>query len=157
LKPGVLPSEKVFRRILVAIDGSDVSFRAGKYAVRLAKRNEAELIVVSVIQTRTSPLIRAPIERPDPQLQRYYKYASKNAEQWLNKEATLARSQEVDVTVRVLKGTSVVKAITDCAAHEEVDLIVVGRRGIGGFKRLRIGSVSNGVLNHAANTVLVVK
>jgi nucleotide-binding universal stress UspA family protein len=159
LKPGPQASERVFRRILVAIDGSESSFRAARYAVRLAKRNEAELIVVSVIQTPTRPFMPTPIERPRvPPLQRYYVYASKNAEQWIGKVVSLARSLGVNVRTRILKGaTSIVKAITDYAASEEVDLIVVGRKGAGGFKRLLIGSVSNGVVNHAASSVLVVR
>jgi nucleotide-binding universal stress UspA family protein len=63
----------------------------------------------------------------------------------------------VDVNTHVLRGSSIVKAITDYAANQQVDLIVVGRKGTGGFKRLLLGSVSNGVVNHAASTVLVVR
>jgi nucleotide-binding universal stress UspA family protein len=159
LKTGLQMSERVFRRILVAIDGSESSFRAAKYAVRLAKHNEAELIVISVIQTPTRPFMRTRIERPSvPPLQRYYAYALKNAEQWIDKVVSSARSLGVNVRTRVLKSaTSIVKAITDYAASADVDLIVVGRKGAGGFKRLLLGSVSNGVVNHAASSVLVVR
>jgi nucleotide-binding universal stress UspA family protein len=159
LKTGLQPSEQVFRRMLVAIDGSESSLRAAKYAVRLAKRIEAELIVVSVIQAPTRPLMPTPVERPSvPPLQRYYAYATKNAEQWIGKVVSLASSLGVNVRTRVLKGaTSIVKAVTDYAASEEVDLIVVGRKGAGGFRRLLLGSVSNGVVNHAAMSVLVVR
>lgn len=158
LKPGLMATEKVFRKILVAIDGSESSIRAGKYAVRLAKRSEAELVVVSVIQRPTRPFIRTPIERPGaPRVQRYYAYATKTAEEWISRVVALATSQGVTARTRVLRGSSIVKAITDYAAREEVDLIVVGRKGTGGFKRLLLGSVSNGVINHAASTVLVVR
>jgi nucleotide-binding universal stress UspA family protein len=61
------------------------------------------------------------------------------------------------VSARVLRGSSVVKAITDYGASRQVDLIVVGRKGLGGFKKLLLGSVSDGVVNHAASTVLVVR
>jgi nucleotide-binding universal stress UspA family protein len=158
LKPGPLQSEKAFRRILVAIDGSDSSFRAAKYAVRLAKRDEAELIVVSVVQKPTAQFIRTPIERPHAaRLERYYAYASKRAEYWINRVVVSPRTPEVTVRTRVLRGASIVKAITDYAVSEGVDLIVVGRKGTSGFKRLLLGSVSNGVVNHAASTVLVVR
>jgi nucleotide-binding universal stress UspA family protein len=63
----------------------------------------------------------------------------------------------VSVRARVLRGTSIVKEVTDYAAGEGVDLIVVGRKGASGFKRLLLGSVSNGVVNHAPSTVLVVQ
>jgi nucleotide-binding universal stress UspA family protein len=101
-----------------------------------------------------------PIERPAvPTLRRYYQYASKNAEQWIGEVASMARNLGMDPSrTRVLKGTtSIVKAITDYAASEKVDLIIVGRKGAGGFKRLLLGSVSSGIVNHAASSVLVVR
>jgi nucleotide-binding universal stress UspA family protein len=147
--------QQVFTRILVATDGSQSSLRAAKYAVRLARRYQAELIVVSVIQRPSRTHMKHPAAA---RLERYYKYASRNAEQWIDKVKPLAESLGVNVTSRVLQGaTSIVKAITDYAANEKVDLIVVGRRGTGGFKRLLLGSVSNGVVNHAASPVLVVR
>jgi nucleotide-binding universal stress UspA family protein len=158
LKPGLLPSEKAFRRILVAVDGSESSFRAAKYAVMLAKRNEAELIVVSVVHKPARPFMPTPLEhRSDTRLDRYYAYASKNAEHLINRVVESARNLEVNVRTRVLRDTSIVKAITEYAASQEVDLIVVGRKGTSGFKRLLLGSVSNGVVNHAVSTVLVVR
>jgi nucleotide-binding universal stress UspA family protein len=52
---------------------------------------------------------------------------------------------------------TVVQEIVDFASQEKVDLIILGTRGLGGFKRMLMGSVSNGVVNHAGCSVLVVK
>ena len=52
---------------------------------------------------------------------------------------------------------SVVQAITDYASEWKVDLIVLGTRGLSGFRKLLLGSVSNGVLSHASCSVLVVR
>jgi len=51
----------------------------------------------------------------------------------------------------------VVETIINHAAKEDVDLIIVGTRGLGGFKKMLIGSVSSGVISHANCPVLVVR
>jgi len=51
----------------------------------------------------------------------------------------------------------VVETIINHAAKEHVDLIIVGTRGLGGFKKMLIGSVSSGVISHANCPVLVVR
>ncbi|MGP8070826.1 MAG: universal stress protein [Candidatus Bathyarchaeia archaeon] len=155
-------SDRVFKRILVAVDGSESSFRAARVAIKLAKRNEADLLVVSVIQTPAHPFMRTQtLTSPGMDvdgLEGYYKYATRDAQEWIDKVASIATPLGVKVRERVLKGaTSVVRALTDHAASQAVDLIVVGRKGSGGFKRLLLGSVSNGVVNHAASSVLVVR
>ena len=52
---------------------------------------------------------------------------------------------------------SVVETIVNQAVKENVDLIIVGTRGLGGFKKLLLGSVSNGVVSHAHSPVLVIR
>jgi len=52
---------------------------------------------------------------------------------------------------------SVVQTITDYAVVEKIDLIIMGTRGMGGFKKMLLGSVSNGVVTHAHCPVLVVR
>lgn len=157
-------SDRVFKRILVAVDGSESSLRAARVAARLAKRNEADLLVVSVIQrpahpfmpTQSMTMISSRIDADA--LQAYYKHASKDAQEWIDKVVPIATALGVKVRERVLKGaTSVVRSLTDYASSQAVDLIVVGRKGSGGFKRLSLGSVSSGVVNHAASSVLVVR
>jgi nucleotide-binding universal stress UspA family protein len=154
--------DSVFKRILVAVDGSEGSFRAARVAARLAKRNEADLLVVSVIQTPAHAFMptRSMISPGVPVvgLQDYYKYASKDAQEWIDKVASIATALGVKVRKSILKGgTSVVRSLTDYASSQAVDLIVVGRKGSGGFSRLLLGSVSSGVVNHAASSVLVVR
>ena len=47
--------------------------------------------------------------------------------------------------------------LAEYAENEKMDLIVMGTRGMSGFKRLLIGSVASGVVKHAHCTVLVVR
>jgi len=53
--------------------------------------------------------------------------------------------------------TSVVETIVNQAVKENADLIIVGTRGLGGFKKLILGSVSNGVVSHVHCPVLVIR
>ena len=48
-------------------------------------------------------------------------------------------------------------AITDAAARERVDLVIVGSHGRSGIKKLLLGSVASHVVSHAPCSVLVVK
>jgi nucleotide-binding universal stress UspA family protein len=52
---------------------------------------------------------------------------------------------------------SVVSDIVGYAKVNNVDLIVIGSRGMAGFKKLLIGSVASGVLTYAHCPVLIVK
>jgi nucleotide-binding universal stress UspA family protein len=51
----------------------------------------------------------------------------------------------------------VVAAIVEYAEDKNIDLIVVGSRGMSGFKKLLLGSVASGVVTYAHCPVLVVK
>ena len=50
-----------------------------------------------------------------------------------------------------------VEEILGVAEKEKIDLIVIGTRGLGGFRKLLQGSVSSGVMTHAKCNVLVVR
>jgi nucleotide-binding universal stress UspA family protein len=147
-----------FAKVLVAVDGSKNSDRASKIAVRLAERNIAELLVICVVP-RPSYLF-APVSGagvPPMRLGDYYTYATKDAEKWVNETISLAKGRGVVARGRVLKSASVIQSITNYAQDQKVDLIVLGTRGLGGFDRLLLGSVSNGVVTHARCSVLVVR
>ena len=57
----------------------------------------------------------------------------------------------------VLEVTSIIDALISYAESHNVDLIVMGSRGLGGFKKLLLGSVASGVSQHSKCPVLIVK
>jgi nucleotide-binding universal stress UspA family protein len=57
----------------------------------------------------------------------------------------------------IVKRGHPVSLIIDTAQVEHMDLIVMGSRGIGGFKEMLFGSVSHGVTSHANVPVMIVK
>ena len=147
-----------YKRILVAVDGSDNARRAAAAAMTICEKFGAELSILQVVIRPTSA--RGMNVRLGPMMQDYHANIVKQAEKEIRQLYTLAKSRHLRVTAEVLDYThsySVVEGILDYAAGKGVDLIVVGTRGLGGFKKLIMGSVSSGIINHAYCSVLVVR
>src|SRR5438876_7535776 len=69
-----------------------------------------------------------------------------------------AKKQGIHVKTEIPEAvSSVVETIINHATKENVDLIIVGTRGLGGFKKMLLGSVSSGIVSHAHCPVLVVR
>ncbi|MFZ0843228.1 MAG: universal stress protein, partial [Nitrosotalea sp.] len=57
----------------------------------------------------------------------------------------------------VLEVISITESLISYSESHNVDLIVIGSRGLGGFKKLLLGSVASGVSQHSKCPVLIVK
>jgi nucleotide-binding universal stress UspA family protein len=143
------------RKILVALDGSNPSFNASTYAIDFAKRYDAELIVLSIV----SPIPYSQFEYANiGRMKEIETIEKEKSEQYIDKVKQKAIENKVTVKTEVLiKYTSVVKEIVEYAENNKVDMIVIGSRGITGFKKLLLGSVANGVVTYSHCPVLVVK
>ncbi|MEM0271534.1 MAG: universal stress protein [Thermoprotei archaeon] len=146
-----------YRKILVAVDGSENSRKAARTAIWLAKATGAKLIALAVVQL---PIL---LDQGIPGggsygIGEYLSQTKKYLEKVVGEIAEEAARVGVNAEHVVLDGAaSVVQAIADYAAENNVDLIVVGTRGLGGFKKLVLGSVSSGLVSHAPCAVLVVR
>jgi nucleotide-binding universal stress UspA family protein len=65
-------------------------------------------------------------------------------------------SQGVDVETHAREGEPA-KVILDVAQEQNADLIVVGARGLTGFERFLLGSVSSKLSHHASCSVMIVR
>jgi len=147
-----------FERLLVAVDGSDNAVRAAKVAIAVAEKFGAELIVCHAIQTPFYSFTQDGLAVPADVLKDYVAAAREDAKVMTGKLVQLAEGKHVKAASAVLENTlSVVEAIVSLAEKRRVDLIVIGTRGRTGFRRLLLGSVSLGVVNHATCPVLVVR
>lgn len=128
----------MFRRILIAYDGSAGSRAALARACDLARTVQAECHVVTVVH---------PSERPD--------MAVAAEEALMDAVSSLAQAG-VQAIPRLLKGHPV-EQLLRLAADASYDLVVVGDRGHSAVDFLPLGSVAAAVTRQAACPVLVVR
>jgi len=146
----------VFRKVLVAVDGSEYSKKAVEVAVGLCKQMGAEIIFVHVVQQ--PPYMFAASGVPPAALKQFIDDAVREGRRYVEEAVESAARMGVKAVGEVLEmRPSVVEAITGFAETHGVDLIVTGTRGLSGFKKIVLGSVASGVVSHAHCSVLVVK
>ncbi len=149
------------QKILVAVDGSATSKKAAAYAIHFAKMGNAELVFTHVIEDiKMGGVIGARAKYGDIKLVEGYNRARKeSALQWMRPIEEQAKNENVKAKSEILYDTekSVTGMIVEYAQKNNVDLVVVGTRGLSRFKRLLVGSVASGVSSHAHCPVLVVR
>lgn len=143
-------SKAAFERILVAYDGSDYALRACESAAAIAESFSSEVSLLYVIPTLS--IYTAPMA------DQYYAVQRTAAEESVRKCQKAFKSRGVRVSDDIVPARwSVVETIVDYAVDKEIDLILMGARGAGGFEKLLVGSVASGVVAHAACPVLIVR
>src|ERR687894_1015424 len=149
------------RKILVPVDGSNASLKGLKYAAHLAEleASDTELIVVHVLEdVKQGGAIGLQAKYGNVRLVEGFKRARREAaSEWLKQIEEAARKKGIRIKSEVLDGDSKAGVIIDYAGENRVDLIVVGSRGLTGFKRLLLGSVSNAIIGNAPCPVMVVR
>ena len=142
----------MFRRILLATDGSSHAEKALEYARDLALRDDAQVIVVHVFEPVPTYHSYQKALWGDQILARHIAAGRELA----NEAAQELRQAGVDVIVEVLEGPPA-DAILRVADIRQSDLIVMGSRGQGELASLLLGSVSHRVLARAQTPVMVVR
>jgi nucleotide-binding universal stress UspA family protein len=149
-----LSDDIALKRILVPVDGSDSSFQAAKFAIKLAKMAEAEIIFMHAVVN--PPYVD--YTTPGNVVVRYIEEAKRHAEKWFSDLGGLAEKSGVSFSSEaVLDIASASDSIVNYAEGKKADLIVMGTKGRTGLKRFLLGSVASGVLAHAKCSVLVVR
>jgi len=84
--------------------------------------------------------------------------ANQNGQKIVNEVREKAVAKGVDVQTEVISDViSITKVIVDYAEENDVNLIVLGTRGISGIKRLLLGSTASGVVTYSHCPVVVVR
>lgn len=138
----------MFRKILVAYDGSAPSRKAYEVGLDLSKRYQAEIHVVAVA--------RPPEFAEDVETEAALETAREHfGKQFADLESQAARAG-LKPHLRVVTGHPA-EQIVRAAEQQAIDLIVLGHRGHGMFERWLLGSVSRTVIAYAPCAVMVVR
>lgn len=130
----------MYKKMLIATDGSDFSDAALKEGFGLAKAFGAEVTVVYVVDALLQGSARDDL--------------SAVGQEALDKAKTFAENAEVSVETEVLEG-KVGGAIVE--KSHGFDVVVLADRGRGKLRKLLLGSVSQTVLQQAKCSVLLIK
>ena len=136
-------------RVIVGFDGSDNSGHALRWGLAEARRWEVPLIIVRTWEF--TPLLvatGAPTDL-DELAARVDAHARGEVAELLGVEP-----DDVDVRLEVVEGPPA-KVLTEAGGPG--DLLVLGSRGLGGFKELMLGSVSRQVSLHARCPVVIIR
>jgi nucleotide-binding universal stress UspA family protein len=148
----------MFRHILFPTDGSAISRRVAKDAIRLAKTCRAKLTALHVIPPWSPPAYAEGAMLPYPDLyspEEYDKMARKAAAKALDKVAAAAKAARVPCDTAIVVASPVWKAIIATARSKRCDAIVMASHGRRGLEGVLLGSETNKVLTHSRTPVLV--
>jgi nucleotide-binding universal stress UspA family protein len=145
----------MYKRILVAVDGSPTSMRGLDEAVRVAKATGGRILLVHVV----NELIVAPDFVPSVYYESVILSLQASGVQVLELAASAARKADVPCEQKLLEtmGVRAADEIVREAKEWKADLIVLGTHGRRGLKRLAMGSDAELVLRMSPVPVLMVR
>lgn len=174
----------MFKSIVVAFDGSAHASRALEAAAKLAAREQSLLGIVYVIDAdhmnlpveirkmgeiehiiEPMPSLLLDFENAPPNLAHNLARSSVDSQRAMLQYADFlvgqARKQAIgygatEVEARVVTGDPA-EGVVDFASERKADLIVCGSRGLGGMKKLLLGSTSHKIAQLAECSCLTIK
>jgi len=147
----------MYKRILVATDGSTLSKKAVTGAIGLAAACGAELIALKVVPRYPQAYFEGSIPLSAGEVSRVEKQWTDAAQAALDLVVKLAAIKNVQAKGITTKSDVVSDAIIAAAKKQNADLIVMASHGRKGIKRLLLGSETQQVLTHSHIPVLVLR
>lgn len=148
-------------KFLVAIDGSSASHMALQTAINLAKPAAASISVVTILEPLRDyyPELILPTgdwvswqAHPNPELE---KATLEKGRSLLQEAENTCKNSGVACETKLEFGSP--RELICKLAGNDVDILVIGSRGLGSLERLMLGSVSDFIVHHAPCPVLVVR
>ncbi len=139
------------KKIIVPIDFSKHSEFALEAASILAKKNNAQILALHMLEISDSMLINSDNEQQAKAVF-FLKLAEQKFETFLDKDYL----KDVNV-LPIVKHFKVFSEVSQVAKEHSADLIVMGSHGTSGFSEIFVGSNTEKVVRHSEIPVLVIK
>ncbi|MDR9455103.1 MAG: universal stress protein [Spiribacter salinus] len=148
--------------ILVPVDGSDGANESAAYAAGLAEALNVPLRLLFAFPRDPVDMFGVPTEAPQRDELEYFspdafaRLRDRSARQAFDAARQAIGQSQNSVEETILAG-SPAEAIVEHAGQTTDPMIVIGSRGLSGFKEILLGSVSQRVLHRAGCPVTVVR
>jgi nucleotide-binding universal stress UspA family protein len=142
----------MFGKILICLDGSNLSEQMLPYATEVAQRFDSRVVLLQVLQIPSS-LAAASAQGAENVIEEELRRLAFEAHQYLDGVAAQLREKGLPVEVVVIEG-SPGDAIVEYAKENNAELIVVATHGRNNLGRLVFGSVADHVMRHTPIPVL---
>ena len=147
----------MYKRILVATDGSKLSKMAVDHALNLADITGAEVIALKVVPRYPQTYFEGGVALAATEIARIEKQWHEEAMSAVNAVKSAGQLLEVKVKPVTVKSDLISEAVIATAKRNKCDLIVMASHGRRGIKRLLLGSEPQQVLTHSHIPVLVLR
>lgn len=146
----------MFKRILVAVDGSHTSEQALQEAIKLAQENQAQLRIVHVVD-----MANISLDAEFPNLIEIMDVVSKSGLAILHKAERVAKGFGIQVETHLIEAETLADRVPEMISADaeawHADLIVICTHGRRGLSHLFLGSVAEGVVRVATKPVLLIR
>lgn len=147
----------MFKRILVATDGSALSAKAVDKAIALALAVGAELFALKVVHMQAEAHWDGALNHERAAHAKLEGQQTELAQAVVDAVKASAQGAGIQVTALTVKAASVADAVIEVAQSKGCDLIVMASHGRRGLARVLLGSETQHVLTHSQIPVLVLR
>lgn len=141
-------------KILLAVDGSEQSYEAARALTGLAPAEEVTVLTVVTVPGLSYPTLGAGLAK-DLSMQ-VEQAMREEAEKLLDQSVSILPPHSGPVTKKLELGAPA-EVILNLAKEKNIDLLILGARGLGQLREHMFGSVSHRVMTHAHCSALIVK
>ncbi len=142
----------MFKRILVPVDGSDVSFKAVGGAARLAKPLGATMVLLTVVEPYSYTNLSE--YRPES-IEQYDERVTGEAQKRLEKAKEICDEAGVVCSTLAVKSFSPAEAIVEQVDKTGCDMVYMASHGRKGLAAVLLGSEAQKVLTHSRIPVMI--